>query len=117
MRIFGLAADSCIGIRFGDVCEGLLNARGGFRDLAKDGQGAAAVGTPHAVHYALAVITTQRSLIALHHHDLPAALRRMDQSIATIDAAVKAAAQALTQLEASLGPDHPDTAAARLLAQ
>jgi serine/threonine protein kinase len=143
-------------------------------------------------HYAFAAITTERSLIALQKHDLPTALRLMDQSIAMIEAAVKAggegafslpglytyrseidlamghadqaaadadhalaalqsnqsagdvsskvgraylaqaralasggkaaaahaaAAQALTQLEASLGPNHPDTAAARLLAQ
>jgi serine/threonine-protein kinase len=143
-------------------------------------------------HYAFAAITTERALIALQKHDLPTALRLMDQSIATIEAAVKAggegafslpglytyrseidlamghadqaaadveralaalrsnqspgdfssklgraylaqaralasggraaearaaAAQALTQLEASVGPNHPDTAAARLLAQ
>jgi len=141
-------------------------------------------------HYAFAAITTERGLIAEQKHDLPTALRLIDQSIATIEAAVKAggegafslpglytnrseidlamghadqaaadaehalaalksnqspgdvsgkvghaylaqaralasegktdaahasAAQALTELQGSLGPDHPDTSAARLL--
>jgi len=143
-------------------------------------------------HYAFAAVTTERALIARENHDLPKALSLVNQSIATLEAAVKAggegafllpglytyrseielamshadqaaadaehalaalrsnlrpgdvsskvgraylaqaralasegkpaaarasAAQALTELEASLGPDHPDTSAARRLAQ
>jgi eukaryotic-like serine/threonine-protein kinase len=143
-------------------------------------------------HYAFAAISTERGLIAMEKHDLPAALRLIDQSIATIQAAVKAggegafslpglytyrsqidftmgradlaeadaehaltalrpdqnpgdissksghaflaqaralasegkaaqaratASQALVQLQASIGPDHPDTQSARLLTQ
>jgi len=40
-------------------------------------------------HYAFAAITTERGLIAFERHDLPAALRLIDQSIATLQAAVK----------------------------
>jgi len=41
-------------------------------------------------HYAFAAITTERGLIAQERHDLPAALRLMDESVALIEAAVKA---------------------------
>jgi eukaryotic-like serine/threonine-protein kinase len=41
-------------------------------------------------HYGLSTIPTERGLIALEKHDLPTALRMMDQAIAIIQAAVKA---------------------------
>lgn len=143
-------------------------------------------------HYAFAAISTERGLIAMEKHDLPTALKLMDDAIATLNAAVKAggagafslpgsyinrseielamghadqaendamlalaelhpdqhpgavsskfgrafltqaralaaegkaaeartaAKQALTQLQASLGPDHPDTQSALRLTE
>ena len=41
-------------------------------------------------HYAFAAITTERGLIAMERHNLTAALALLDQSIATVQAAIKA---------------------------
>jgi len=40
-------------------------------------------------HYGFAAISTERALIAMERHDLPTALRLMDESIATIQSSVK----------------------------
>jgi tetratricopeptide (TPR) repeat protein len=41
-------------------------------------------------HYAFAAISSERGLIAAEKHDLPAALERMDEAIAMVQAAIKA---------------------------
>ena len=40
-------------------------------------------------HYAFAAITTERGMMAVDKHDLPAALRLIDKSLATVQTAVK----------------------------
>jgi len=41
-------------------------------------------------HYAFASVSSERALIAMEHQDFPTALQRIDESIATIQACVKA---------------------------